>query len=218
MQRILEPELMEDPEQAEAYAAADFSASDEAFVHAFCERFPLDDPGPIADLGCGPGNIVLRLASRFPARQLVGVDGSEPMLALARRAGSAYADRLRLVAERLPCVSLESGAYVAVVSNSLLHHLPDPDLLWQTVKRIGRPGAAVFVGDLRRPASPAQARAIVERYAASDPEVLRADFLASLHAAFEADEVRAQLRRAALDLRVEEVADRYLWIGGRLPR
>ncbi|MCA9523661.1 MAG: class I SAM-dependent methyltransferase [Myxococcales bacterium] len=213
----MEPELMEDPEQAEAYAHADFSASDERFVSAFTARFASLEPGPVVDLGCGPGNIALRLAAALPQREVHGVDGSAAMLAIARRSGAVHGERLRLIEARLPTEALATQSYAAIVSNSLLHHLPNPVTLWQTVGRIGKPGAAVFIGDLRRPATPEAARALVDRYARSDPDVLRADFLASLHAAFEADEVRSQLLEARLDLSVEEVDDRYLWIWGRLP-
>ena len=72
--------------------------------------------------------------------------------------------------------------------------------------------------DLRRPASGDAARGLLERYAIDAPEVLRRDYLASLHAAFTAAEVRNQLEAAGLDgLSVVEVEDRYLEISGRLP-
>jgi len=48
--------------------------------------------------------------------------------------------------------------------------------------------------------------------------VLRHDYLASLHAAFTAAEVRLQLQHAGLDqaLQVNEVDDRYLEVWGHL--
>jgi hypothetical protein len=73
--------------------------------------------------------------------------------------------------------------------------------------------------DLFRPQSPAAAQAIVDQYAATEPDVLRQDFLASLCAAFEPGEVRAQLREHGLDgLSVRTVSDRHLLISGRLPQ
>lgn len=71
--------------------------------------------------------------------------------------------------------------------------------------------------DLRRPANPQEALALRERYLPNAPEVLRHDYLASLHAAFTVEEVRAQLDRCGLhSLRVEALADRYLEVSGRL--
>jgi hypothetical protein len=72
--------------------------------------------------------------------------------------------------------------------------------------------------DLFRPASTTAAQAIVDLYAADEPEVLRQDFLASLCAAFEPAEIEAQLRAHGLDgLAVRLVSDRHLLVTGRLP-
>ena len=81
------------------------------------------------------------------------------------------------------------------------------------------PGGLVQIMDLTRPPSTAEAHAIVMRYSGSEPEVLRRDFFASLCAAFEPDEVRAQLRAADLPwLEVEPISDRHIAIHGRAPR
>ena len=206
---------MEGVEQAQAYAAADFAASDTAFVERFVALFGTDHDGEIADLGCGPGNIALTLATRLPTARIVGIDGSAAMIAIARQRGRRLAERVRFVEARVPDPALSRAHFSAVVSNSLLHHLPDPAALWSTVTAIGRPGAPVLIGDLRRPASAAEARHIVDIYAPDAPAVLRDDFLASLHAAFEPDEVRAQLKAAGLHRwRVEVTSDRHLQVVG----
>jgi len=214
MQRIPEPELMDDEAQALAYASADFSTTDQAFVEAFFARFGPDPHGPVLDLGCGPGNIALRLAARLPHRRIVGVDGAEAMLAPAR-ANAPPNVTLRCL--RLPTPELPRRHFAAVVSNSLLHHLHDPAVLWDCVAALGLPGAAVLVGDLRRPASQAEVDRLVYANAADAPEVLRRDFRASLHAAFELEEIREQLAEAGLGhLRVEGVGDRHVYVWGRL--
>jgi len=80
------------------------------------------------------------------------------------------------------------------------------------------PGAAVLVMDLFRPASTGEAQEIVEAYSGEEPEVLKRDFFNSLCAAFEPDEVRAQLEACGLDsLGVRTVSDRHLLVAGRLP-
>jgi trans-aconitate 2-methyltransferase len=43
------------------------------------------DPGYVADLGCGPGNLTAVLARRWPGATVVGVDNSAEMIAAARR-------------------------------------------------------------------------------------------------------------------------------------
>ena len=105
-----------------------------------------------------------------------------------------------------------------ILSNSLLHHLHDPLVLWQAIAQAAAPGARVYVKDLRRPPSPEVAEQLRQRYLADAPAVLQHDYLASLHAAFTAAEVEQQLHRCGLDqLQVAEVDDRYLEIWGQLP-
>ncbi len=215
-----EPELMLEPEQARAYAEADFAAPHEGFVDAFAETFPGPVSGPVLDLGCGPGDVSLRFAARYPACEVDGLDGAPAMLVAgaALIASHPAADRVHLSAGCLPDARGPRAPYATIISNSLLHHLHDPAVLWQTILRDGAPGAAVFVMDLRRPDSVAAVKALVAEYAAEAPDVLRHDFEHSLHAAFTPDEVREQLANAGLDtFTVRVTSDRHMIIFGRLP-
>ncbi len=47
-------------------------------------RVGADDPGYVADLGCGPGNLTAMLAARWPRAQVIGVDSSAQMIGAAR--------------------------------------------------------------------------------------------------------------------------------------
>lgn len=218
MDRIPEPELMDDPAQARAYSEADFAEAHERCA-ALCEAFVGPDglAGTILDLGCGPCDVTVRLARRFPRAVFDAVDGAEAMLALgrARVAAEGLADRIRPVRAVLPHDPPPRTVYDGVVSNSLLHHLHDPAVLWDAVVRHARPGAPVFVMDLRRPASVDEAHRLVDAHAAGAPPVLRRDFLHSLCAAFTPEEVRAQVRAAGLGLDVVAVGDRHLVAQGR---
>ncbi|MCT0216121.1 methyltransferase domain-containing protein [Synechococcus sp. CS-1330] len=224
MQRIPEPELMDEAGQVLAYAQADFAASDAAMVERLAQLCG-DDPGTaLLDLGCGPGNISLLLAARWPAAKVLGIDGAPRMLAVARErlaeALPELAERLSFEQALLPLAAageLEVH-FSAVVCNSLLHHLHDPAVLWQTVAQLGAPGAFVYVQDLRRPASAEAVEALVATEMSSAPEVLRRDYRASLHAAFSPEEVQKQLEQAGLaaQLQVTPLQERYLEVWGRL--
>jgi SAM-dependent methyltransferase len=127
-------------------------------------------------------------------------------------------DRVRLLRALVPSPHLGSDAYDIVLSNSLLHHLPDPNALWATVARVGRCSTLVMIVDLVRPGSRESASGIVERYSGNEPDVLKRDFFNSLLAAFTVEEVRAQLSAAGLTtLEAQLVSDRHLLVGGRLP-
>ena len=220
MQRTPEPELMTGEAQALAYAAADFSAGDQALVQRLLELFPAGLGDVLLDLGCGPGNISFLLARQFPAAQVVGVDGAAAMLRLAEQALAsepALQQRLRFEQHCLPDPGL-AGGYSALVSNSLLHHLHDPQVLWQALPQLGMSGACVYVKDLRRPPSAEAAIQLQRRYLGDAPAVLQHDYLASLHAAFTPTEVAQQLEQAGLadQLQVAPLEDRYLEVWGQL--
>jgi len=220
MQRIPEPELMDDPEQAAAYAAADFSETHSRIVAYFDTFFPqVEITGKVLDLGCGPGDIGFRFAARFPACRVLGIDGSRAMIALARRRQAVETEpgrRLEFIEGRLPDSPIPAGPYAAIISNSLLHHLHEPQALWKLVARHGTRGSCIFIADLMRPPGVAGVRRLVDRYACSEPEVLRRDFHHSLCAAFEPAEVESQLRAAGLEeLSVSVISDRHLVVHGR---
>jgi len=221
LDRIPEPELMDDEAQARAYAEADFEDPHSMFVQLFGERFAdLRVEGSVLDLGCGPADVTIRFARAYPDCRVHGVDGSQAMLkhgcAALEREG--LKPRVRLIHAYLPSAALAGRGDDIVISNSLLHHLADPSVLWRAVKSAARPGAAVFVMDLMRPDSEAQVRALVQTYAEGEPEVLRRDFHNSLLAAYTPEEVRAQLAAAELNtLSVEAVTDRHLIVFGYLP-
>jgi SAM-dependent methyltransferase len=222
MKRRPEPELMDGIEQARAYAEADFSEPNELFLRLLAEQRPGELTGARAlDLGCGPADIVIRLMRRFPGLRCDALDGSPAMLDLARQALDqlpGLAPRIRLLCDKLPSARIEPHAYDLILSNSLLHHLHEPQVLWRSIRAAAKPGALVLVMDLMRPASAGWAAALVESYAADAPAVLKQDFRNSLHAAFEPAEVARQLRDAELAdaLEVHVVSDRHLAVWGRM--
>jgi ubiquinone/menaquinone biosynthesis C-methylase UbiE len=217
VERILEPELMEDAEQARAYSEADFGAAHDAVVTTFARCFPNFSRGAVLDIGCGPADVTVRFARAYPSATIVGVDGSAAMLALAgeRLAREVLNDRVALRPLLIPDPLL-TQTFDAVLSTSLLHHLHRPETLWETVQGVARPGTAVFVMDLLRPATTDAAQAHVDRGAHDAPDVLRRDYYNSLCAAFTVNEVRAQVAEAGLPLTVETIDDTHLAAWGVL--
>jgi SAM-dependent methyltransferase len=220
MQREPEPELMAAAEQAAAYAAADFSAPHQFLVDQIHRLLPaLPATARVLDLGCGPADVTIRLARAFPTWRIDGVDGAEAMLALGRARVQAAGLEARIALHHavLPHNPLPGTDYDIIVSNSLLHHLHDAQVLWKTLHAAVAPGAFVYVTDLRRPADAAALHRLIETYCTAEPAVLRRDFEASLRAAFTAAEVRAQLDAAGLpQLAVTELSDRHLAVAGRV--
>lgn len=222
MKRVSEEELMDLPLHAQAYANADFSEPNSKFVALFSEKFPAFNGRHIIDLGCGPADITIRLAGRYPQARVVGLDGADAMLEIARKSifrHTSLADRVEvrkwhIGREENP---LGSESFHAVASNSLLHHMPDPLDLWRAIRALAAPGGVVLVMDLIRPRSLIEAEQIVEKYAGKEPEVLRDDFLNSLLAAYRPTEIMEQLVSVNMDpLHMEIVTDRHFIVFGSM--
>lgn len=215
MHRVLEPEVMDDPEQARVYAQANFEQENQGFVDRFVTLFPDCIEGHILDLGCGPADIPIRLARALPACRVTGIDASLPMIRLGEHAVSeaGLVDRITLRCERFQSMLLPERVD-AVISNSLLHHIVNPLKFWFTVKQVVRSGGYALIMDLLRPQSCEDATALVEQYAEHEPALLKRDFYNSLLAAFTEDEVAAQLAEMNLSRLLIDVPDDRHWIVG----
>ncbi len=217
MKRIPEQDLMDDRARAEAYAAADFSGPHDAFVSHFISRFPGFSSGEVLDMGCGTADVIIRFANAFPDTHITGIDGAQAMLDIGLRdvGKKGLSRQIMLQKCLLPDNKLPSKKYDAVISNSLLHHLDNPLILWETVNKCAGHGAPVFIMDLMRPGSLQEAGEMVRLYAADALPLLKKDFYNSLLAAYTIEEIQRQLRRVELDyLTVEGVSDRHVLVWG----
>lgn len=217
MQREPEPELMDLPHEAQAYADADFAEVNAAFVDRLLSLAWDLHMARCVDLGSGPAEIPIRLAEQRPLWHIDAVDAAEPMIALAQAAvARAGVRNVRLHLADAKRTRLAPG-YDVISSNSLLHHLPDPLPLWLEIRRLARPGTIVLVRDLVRPATYDLADEMVEQYAGGESDTLRQEFYRSLLSAFTPAEIRAQLEEAGLsELEIRQSSDRHIDISGVL--
>jgi ubiquinone/menaquinone biosynthesis C-methylase UbiE len=211
MERQPEPEYMDLPEEALAYAQADFADVNAAFVERLLKLAGGQEAVSALDLGAGPADIPLRVAEQRPHWRQFAVDAAISMLRLAEPERRRAARRVVLVqadAKRLP---FPDHSIQTVYSNSILHHVLDPHAFWSEVRRVLRPGGLIFLRDLSRPPSPQAAQDLIDEHAAGESDLLREEFYRSLLAAYTPEEVRAQLRKAGLEgLEVRQITDRHL--------
>jgi ubiquinone/menaquinone biosynthesis C-methylase UbiE len=195
----LEPELMDSAEEARDYDAMDHSLVNRVFVADFLGVW--DGKGPVLDAGTGTAQLPIELCRQHPNVEVVAVDAAASMLALARtnvsRAG--LSERIRLEqadAKRLPFVE---GGFGAVISNSIVHHIPQPIAVVREMVRVLAPGGWLFVRDLLRPSDEAGLRMLVDQYAAGANAHQRQMFGDSLHAALSLEEVRELVQQLGFD-------------------
>lgn len=188
--RILEPEAMDTPDEAREYDAMDHSHVNRVFVDdLLAAGFAAGD---LLDLGTGTALIPIELCRRDSECRVMATDLAGHMLDLAsfNLELRGYATRVQLQqadAKRLP---FASDMFDAVVSNSIVHHVPEPRAVFGEALRVTKPGGLLFFRDLFRPYSLEELRRIVEAYAGQESERARQLFGDSLHAALTVDEVR----------------------------
>ncbi len=220
MPRQPEPEYMDEAAEAEAYALSDFSEVNRAFVERLLELLGACGRVEAVDLGTGPGDIPIHVCLARPGWHVVAVDASAAMLSIAGKVAQEanLIDHIELIQADARETGLAQHRFDVLFSNSMLHHIDDTAAFWKELKRLAKPDATMFLRDLARPASPADARRIVEVYGQVGPELMRTEFYRSLLSSYTPEEVRTQLAEAKLGcLEVEMVTDRHMDIFGTLP-
>jgi ubiquinone/menaquinone biosynthesis C-methylase UbiE len=218
--RSLEPEAMDSAEEA-----ADYDAMDHGQINAcFCDDLLAvrAKPGRVLDVGTGTALIPIELCRQATDVTVDGIDLAGHMLALAERnvQRAGMGTRIALSRRDAKATGWPPASFDTVVSNSIVHHIPEPRDVFAEVWRLARPGGLLFVRDLERPATDARVAELVALYAAIPAgltaseqamhERQRALFDASLRAALTLEEVRALV--AALGVAagsVETTSDRH---------
>jgi ubiquinone/menaquinone biosynthesis C-methylase UbiE len=150
----------------------------------------------ILDLGTGTAQIPILLCRLTPSVHVTAIDAAVHMLELARQniAAAHLSDRIVLSqcdAKRLP---FSDGLFDCVMSNSIVHHLPDPSICLRQAVRVACPGGLLFFRDLLHPADENQLAVLVNLYAPPAGKSPAADhgramFSDSLRAALTLEEV-----------------------------
>jgi ubiquinone/menaquinone biosynthesis C-methylase UbiE len=191
LHRILEPEIMDSADDAREYDAMDHSAVNAQFVTDLLPHLNCS-PLQILDLGAGTAQIPIEIARRALYTHITAVDAAASMLAVARANITAanLTNRIELLladAKRLP---FANEAFTVVISNSIFHHIPDPQAVFGEAVRVATPDGLLFHRDLARPTDGSELQHLVETYAGTATDYQRKLFADSLRAALTLEEVQ----------------------------
>ena len=111
-----------------------------------------DLSGRLVDLGCGIGNIILRIATKFPDLNLVGVDISSEILKRAKEYIKEKIPEKEIEfkignAEELP---FPDNSVDFAISTFSLHHWLDPIKVFHEIYRILKKDGRFIIFDFRR--------------------------------------------------------------------
>ncbi len=217
IERILEPEVMDSPEEARDYDAMDHSAVNRIFVADFLAVWNGRDP--ILDVGTGTALIPIEFCRQSSKGQIVASDLAEHMLAVGREniLRNQMENRIRLDLVNCRTMPYADNTFAAVMSNSIVHHVPEPRLIFAEIVRVAAPGATIFVRDLLRPKDEHALARLVETYAGDANDHQRKMFADSLHAALTLEEVRELAQAFGFEAdKVTQTSDRHwTWIAAK---
>jgi ubiquinone/menaquinone biosynthesis C-methylase UbiE len=166
----------------------------------------------VLDVGTGTAQIPIELCKRQLQARVVAIDMAVHMLELGRQntAGADLGARIelrRVDAKRMP---FADQSFDAVMSNSIIHHIPEPFAVFAEMARVVKPGGFLFVRDLLRPIDDATLARLVKTYAGAANAHQQKMFADSLHAALMLEEVRAMVSRLGYERNaVQQTSDRH---------
>jgi ubiquinone/menaquinone biosynthesis C-methylase UbiE len=190
--RILEPEVMDSDLDAREYDAMDHAAVNAQFVTDFFQALADLPFLHVLDLGTGTAQIPIELGRRAAKVHVTAVDAAESMLGLAAEniAAADLDDRIEPVLADAKALPFKPGRFPVVISNSILHHIAEPQQVIAEALRVAEPGGLQFHRDLCRPDDEAHVQRIVATYAGAATPYQQKLFADSLRAALTLDEMR----------------------------
>lgn len=216
MQRVLEPEVMDTWEEAVEYDAMDFTEVNTAFALRAIALGPTS--GLVLDAGTGTARIPIIICQQRPLWQVTGIDLSQNMLLLGTQNVKQAGLQQQIVLEWVDAKQLTypDSQFDMLISNSLVHHLPDPLPFFVELQRVLKPNGGILIRDLIRPPDAAAIKALVARVGPEYSQHQQQLFHDSLQAALTLDEVQTLLLRAGLaGVKVYQSSDLH-WTAERI--
>ena len=138
-----------DPVIAEYSAAArDYDEKWSFYVdstaRATLNRLQLRPDDRVLDVGCGTGELLSRIAAKYPGASLAGIDPVPEMLAVAKKKLSDKVDLRVGWADQLPW---HEGSVDVVVSCNMFHYVTHPVAALREMQRVLRPGGQIVITD-----------------------------------------------------------------------
>ena len=208
--RVLETEAMDTPAEAVDYDTMDHREVNRVFVADLLAAGP--EPGLILDLGTGTVQIPIELCRQAPEARVLAVDLAYHMLEVGRQnvAKAGLADRIAVQQVDAKHLPYRDGALVNVVSNSIVHHIPEPRQVLEEAWRVLAPGGLMFVRDLFRPPDEPTIGQLVNTYAPGANEHQQQMFADSFRASLTVEEMQQLVAELGVDPEtVRATSDRH---------
>ena len=190
LERVLEPEVMDTYEEARDYDSMGHQEVNTLFVQDLLASGEIGID--VLDVGTGTAQIPVELCRQNEECRVIAIDMAAHMLDLARFniEVEGFTQRIYLQEIDAKDMNFEQDMFDCVISNSIIHHIPQPRLVLQEAIRVARPGGLLFFRDLMRPGSGEEVSRLVEMYAGDENPHQKQMFDDSLRAALSLEEIR----------------------------
>ena len=108
-------------------------------------RNPPPDGALVLDVGCGTGEIIARLARKFPNVSFTGVDLEEAHLDRARAKCARFGERVYFQREDALHLSFTDAQFDLAISRHVLQAVPDAARVLAEMARVLRPGGRLHL-------------------------------------------------------------------------
>jgi ubiquinone/menaquinone biosynthesis C-methylase UbiE len=155
----------------------------------------------VLDVGTGTARIPIIIAQQSPQWQIIAVDLAQSMLKIAVKNISNHNLDNQITIELKDAKNLTyfPHSFDLVISNSLIHHLPDPVPFLREIKKVVKTNGAILIRDLIRPQNEKSLKQIVQQLGAEYDEHRKKLFADSLQSAFTLDEIKKIIKIAGLN-------------------
>ena len=190
LERVLEPEVMDTYEEARDYDSMGHQEVNTLFVQDLLASGEIGID--VLDVGTGTAQIPVELCRQNEECRVIAIDMAAHMLDLARFniEVDGFTQRIYLQQIDAKDMNFEQDMFDCIISNSIIHHIPQPRLVLQEAIRVARPGGLLFFRDLMRPGSGEEVSRLVEMYAGDENPHQKQMFDDSLRAALSLEEIR----------------------------
>jgi ubiquinone/menaquinone biosynthesis C-methylase UbiE len=221
LSRVLEVEVMDTAAEAEDYNSMDHSAVNAVFAKDLLATGVFSDREmSVLDLGTGTALIPIEVCRRTPHCCVLAVDLAAHMLELARNnvAAAGLGSRIELQQIDAKALPFSDGRFDVVMSNSIIHHIPEPMHSLREAARVAKSGGLLFFRDLLRPEDETTLTRLVQTYAGNENAHSQQMFADSLHAALSLPEIRGLVSQLGFPVdSVQQTSDRHwTWIGNKV--
>jgi ubiquinone/menaquinone biosynthesis C-methylase UbiE len=219
LDRVPEPEVMDKMSEAIAYDLMDFRVVNADFV---AKSIELNAGGKILDVGTGTGRIPILLAQELLTRNnrdfhIIAIDLAQSMLQIAQQhlltaELESYISFQLVDAKQMP---YPDHCFDMIISNSIVHHLSDPQPFFRELCRLLKPTGGVLIRDLIRPQTIIELEYLVSTYAGDCDGEQQKLFRDSLRASYTVPEIKTLFQQVNIPrIHIYQSSDRH-WTAER---